>query len=746
MSSKELDRELKKVFEDLEQQDLSVKEIDSKIKEAKKANVKISKMLAEDEIPGDPKNFITVPAKTLIGGALATTVLSLAGIGLLVIAGITATLTVPVALIRTIAVAFAPGKERLRGIRDINTKTIDFLEKLKAKKVKNESGDIFNELNALSTIDKQDMKSFMDAKFNSVGKIDRAIGEIEEANRKIDKALKEKDYATNDFIRQVSGNLIIGGMVGAFAFNPVVGGSVALVGAGMATVTKYTDSDLKLIKRSNLEIIKELKSRRRILKESGDVMENLKYMTNPINEYNYTHEAVWNDFLMDRVSEQIEMNRYISECCAISEGINVFDNLVAINEGVGDKIKEYWNKVKTFLKRVWAKFIERLTSFFTSNQHYLDKYKEIILKKPLKALDSVDMPQHKIGEQRIVGCTAPIMNAALIEEVVGMIDANKDDIEKAKEAFINKYLIHDDKSFADHNKEQASYEEFANKYFQGGDETNIAAGSLDLAAMYEFCRDFKKIQNSLIKDRDAIDRSFTNASAELDKIEAKKPASTATKPGDQQGNKGPSQETMAMVNKWANGTEGQVKSITDVGSGITYKFKFTGGKWVQESVGIDSAVYGTYFVEFTPHEANSGNNDNNGGKATGTGVVNTANSKTTTANNVKDGSYDAKKGQEANQDTLQRAAGENIKDNDGNEATKLKRAMEVYNATAGKMFYAKLNAIEKIRNNYMKILEYHIKYYVGNEGKAPNQAQAKNSQDMSKVERKGVTDQKAEGQ
>ena len=48
----------------------------------------------------------------------------------------------------------------------------------------------------------------------------------------------------------------------------------------------------------------------------------------------------------------------------------------------------------------------------------------------------------------------------------------------------------------------------------------------------------------------------------------------------------------------------------------------------------------------------------------------------------------------------------------------------MYQSTVGRMFAAKLTAIEIIRKNYMKILEMHVKYYVGNEGAAPNQAQA----------------------
>ena len=345
MASKDVNTELQKCFDAIEAQDLSVKDIDKKIKEVKKANDKINRMLSEDDIPGDPKNIIVVPVKVLAAGAIASTVTALVGIGLLGISALIAIGTIPMAFIKAICAAFAPGKERLEGIRDINTETIKFLEKLKARKSK--------------------------------------------------------------------------------------------------------------------------------IKESVD-------MNSVISEYDYTHEAVWNGFLMNRISEQIEMNRYISECCAICEGVDVFDKLVAVNEGVTDKIKEGWAKAKSFFKRIWAKFVERLTSFFTSNQTYLDKYKEIILKKPMKALDDVTMPNHTIGIQRIIGCAAPIMTPQILDGIYKDMQQNKDNLDQVKENFINKYLLSSGGKFSEHNKENVEYAEFAKKYFQGGDEVTMNAASLNL--------------------------------------------------------------------------------------------------------------------------------------------------------------------------------------------------------------------------------------------------------------------------
>lgn len=405
------------------------------------------------------------------------------------------------------------------------------------------------------------------------------------------------------------------------------------------------------------------------------------YITNPISEYDYTHETVWNCFLMEQLSEQIKMNKYISECCAIAEGLDLFESLSPINEGVTDRIKEGWNKAKAFFKKIWARFIERLTAFFSSNQHYLDKYKEIILKKPMKAIEEVSMPNHTIGIQRIIGCTAPLMTPQLADGLIRQLaDSNYGgDIDKLKVSFINDYCMHGGQKFEALNKENVEYPEFAKKYFQGGDDVTLKGTVLNLADMYEFCRDFKKIKSALEKDQKAIDTSFNNAFTELNKVASVK----------------------------------------------------------------ESAYSALNEIEITP-----ANSSNNASQATGSGVVNTANGKGTVANNVKDNTYNASKqdGQQLSDDqktNVKQAADTKDKDNVSN----LTKIMNMYQSTAGSMFAAKLTAIETIRKNYMKILEMHVKYYVGNEGAAPNQAQAQ-ATNQSDVQKTNIPNQqpKPEGQ
>ena len=62
-----------------------------------------------------------------------------------------------------------------------------------------------------------------------------------------------------------------------------------------------------------------------------------------------------------------------------------YSNIRAINEAkLGDKIKTRWQKFVAFIKNMFAKFIESMTNILYNEKDYLEKYKDIILKKKPK--------------------------------------------------------------------------------------------------------------------------------------------------------------------------------------------------------------------------------------------------------------------------------------------------------------------------------------------------------------------------
>ena len=69
---------------------------------------------------------------------------------------------------------------------------------------------------------------------------------------------------------------------------------------------------------------------------------------------------------------------FISE----SSDAEKFEKLQAVNEAIGAKIKKVFYNTIAKIKEIFAKFMEKLRGNFTTTKNYLDRYKEIILRKP----------------------------------------------------------------------------------------------------------------------------------------------------------------------------------------------------------------------------------------------------------------------------------------------------------------------------------------------------------------------------
>ena len=178
------------------------------------------------------------------------------------------------------------------------------------------------------------------------------------------------------------------------------------------------------------------------------------------------------------------MERYIKECCIISEGVNVFDKIQTLNEGtIGDKFKKFVEWIKGLV----AKFTEKLTGLVAKDKTYLEKYKDIILGKKFK--DEVfTMPEYFTGLKRISSTAVPQFNYATQEKLLAGENG-----EFAK-TIINDYDTSKHNSFSD----------FCKAYFQGGSDARPFRGAeigANVKDMYDFCYDFTKIKNIIETDQ-----------------------------------------------------------------------------------------------------------------------------------------------------------------------------------------------------------------------------------------------------
>jgi len=296
----------------------------------------------------------------------------------------------------------------------------------------------------------------------------------------------------------------------------------------------------------------------------------------------YILEANYFLYLMEQWDQQIKMERYIKECVVLAEGgKNTIGKINALNEGVGDKISEYWEKFKAFLAKIWHKFIEKFTNTFNSDKGYCEKYKDIILKSPLKEEHfPIKMKNCPLGITRITNKKLPQFSPNLLDKIHPEDESNKE----FKNSLIDGYSGSED-----------IFVDFAKEFFSGGkDEISAKLTDMNMTDLYNFVVTFDKIKSNLETDNANLKKS-------VDSIELllKKEMPSNAKPP----------------------TDG-----TPTGDGKQESFLFKKDK-------AYSAVYETYITEIEAADANK-NNTNSGTTPAQTTTTNKDSTVQGTANNI----------------------------------------------------------------------------------------------------------------
>ena len=248
-------------------------------------------------------------------------------------------------------------------------------------------------------------------------------------------------------------------------------------------------------------------------------MEMTKYPVDAdILENSYVDKMAYANFLFEQERNTIKLNAFISECLCIAEGGNIYDGIKAINEGISDKAESAWDKVMDFLRRMWGKFVENMTKLFNSNGYYLEKYKDIILKKPIKFTEKITMPNYFNGIKNIVGVKIPLLNVQSLERIP-LNAEDKTGMDNLRTEFMNAWK---NGKPAD-NPNGKEFKAWAVDYFKGlgTGEVDFAASQINMTDMYNFCHDSKNITSTLEKDKSAIERANKEFADEVKNVMSK---------------------------------------------------------------------------------------------------------------------------------------------------------------------------------------------------------------------------------
>ena len=226
------------------------------------------------------------------------------------------------------------------------------------------------------------------------------------------------------------------------------------------------------------------------------------------------------EILMNHITD-MKHNDLIMDCCIkeamiLAEGVDVENRLATLHEGAWDKVKEFFNKIKTFVMALFDKVSNWFDKFFKSNKDYIEKYKDQI-DKPTAGFTTVNMPNYKEGLNRIQA--APNINFnGVINTASGM--AENADVDKVindfRKTIINEYKDDDD------------WKETCNNYFKGGKDSDkdYSANEISIRELANQVLNIPKIVDNLKKDKSTSDQMFKSLESAINKAASQQPAST----------------------------------------------------------------------------------------------------------------------------------------------------------------------------------------------------------------------------
>jgi hypothetical protein len=238
------------------------------------------------------------------------------------------------------------------------------------------------------------------------------------------------------------------------------------------------------------------------------------------------------EILMNHITD-MKHNDLIMDCCIkeamiLAEGVDVEARLTAVHEGAWDKVKEFFNKIKTFVMALFDKVSNWFDKFFKSNKDYIEKYKDQI-DKPTAGFTTVNMPNYKEGLNRIQA--APNINFNGVISTANGMPENAD---------VDKVINDFRKTIINEYKDDDDWKETCNNYFKGGKDSDkdYSANEISIRELANQVLNIPKIVDNIKKDKSTSDQMFKSLESAINKAASQQPASTTNTDSNSTSNTG----------------------------------------------------------------------------------------------------------------------------------------------------------------------------------------------------------------
>ena len=397
---------------------------------------------------------------------------------------------------------------------------------------------------------------------------------------------------------------------------------------------------------------------------------------------NYSQQYEYLTFLAERTTQQVRMERIINEAVLIGEGADTIENIELIQESFSESVKKVIHKLLTFIGKLWGKFIEAMNTLIKNDKAYLERYKDIILKKK-PADDIIIYDYYNGGIQLLLNNSCPQLTDQDInaEEGKSVLDD--------KNTFITQRF----RDFTKFGKGPFdSITDLATAAFRGGgDEVSKVASNVNMTDMYNYCINYGSLKDKIQRDINA----FQEAQKKFDSKLASMNNNNELKQQQQEQHESAlsifedRKYYSAIFEQYITEADDKDKNNEppiDNNNAIDQAAKE--GKKEQEQQDKANAA--------KQQQQNQNNNNNNT-------TVNNGNTAANYQQNTKDN------------------ADANVEQNKNTYNTLQERA-KVYFEIGGQYFAAKLTVAQEAEKKFMEVIKNHVRHYVGTNDKDDDQA------------------------
>lgn len=377
-------------------------------------------------------------------------------------------------------------------------------------------------------------------------------------------------------------------------------------------------------------------------------------------------------YLAEAMLDDIVVERYVNECMCLSEGN--YEKFQVISEGFSDKVKEGLLKLKNTIIRLWNKFVESSRNLITRDKTYLEKYKDIILKKKLRDV-KFEMYNYPEGIKLLINSKMPPFDYNKL----------KNDLNSKGEfnlLFLKSIGLNLPKEILTNDDNVDTYGGCV-LLFRGGDEQiEINSNTLNMTDLYNYCYNYKDMVALIQKDIKFVEESYNKFVTLIDKAARKEKINQKKEEEEKQ------QEEKLKKEQEANSKDSGSKNVSIDGEEKANSLD------IHENSATYSIVKGTYL-----NEVKINSTGDSGVKSKGNDAAN-PNKYRKMSNKNDDGT------------TVKNSIDDFDKEDTSDEL--LKKA-KVYYSVVSDFLAAKKFVSEECYKEYMTIIKYHIRYFLKTE-------------------------------